>query len=116
MALILILITVCPTLFAGTGPDPKHTEEIKKKVGHYVEREARVSLETYDARKLQGSISEAGPETFVLSNEGRSTTLSYADVKKIKAPMSRRTKQAIVTAIVLGGLFGLVGGALSTDK
>jgi len=42
--------------------------------------------------------------------------LSYSDVKKIKSPMSQRKKSAIVSAVVLGGLFGLVFGALANDK
>ncbi len=113
---MLILVIACPHAFAGAGPDQKHIDKIKKKVSSYIERDLRVSVETFDDRKLHGSISEAGPETFVLTNESRSTTLGYAEVKKIKAPLDPRTKKAIITAIVLGGLFGGLFGLLSQDR
>ncbi|HEV3038208.1 MAG TPA: hypothetical protein VHA33_10570 [Candidatus Angelobacter sp.] len=116
IALVLILGLACPALYAAPGPDQKHVDKIKKKVSTCVEKGSRVSLETYDDRKLQGTISEAGEDNFVLTNEGRSTTLGYAEIKKIKSPMDRRTKGAIVTAIVLGGLLGLVFGAAATDN
>jgi len=107
IALVLILGLACPSAFAGGSPDQKHIEKIKKKVDKCLEKDLKVSVETFDSRKLHGSISEAGPETFVLTNESRSTTLGYADVKKIKSPLDPRTKTAIILSVVVGGLLGL---------
>jgi len=115
VALILVLAIGCSSCFAS-GPDQKHIAKIKKQVSSYMDRGARVVLDTYDQRKLQGSINEAGPESFALYQDGQSTTLKYADVKKIKAPMDRRTKQEITMAIFLTGFFGLIGGLLSQDR
>lgn len=113
---VLILTVTCSQLWASPGPDQKHADKIRKKVIECVERDRRVTIETYDDRRLQGSISEAAADTFVVTNEGRSTTLTYAGVKSIKSPMSAGKKRAIVTAIVTAGLFGLLAGAMSQDK
>ena len=115
IALLLIFGIACPSVYATPDPDQKHINKIKKKVNKCIEKGSRVSMETYDDRKLQGKISEAGVDTFVLTNEGRSTTLGYAEIKKIKSPLDQRTKNVIVTAIVLGGLFGLTAVGLSQD-
>jgi len=74
-----------------------------------------VVVETYDNRRLQGGVSEAGADLFVLRFSGQATTLSYADVKKIKwrSPVTKQVKlipgaTAIVGVIV--GLVALAGG------
>ena len=115
LSLILVFGFVCPSMYAAPGPDQKHIDEIKKKVNACIEKGSRVSMETYDDRKLQGKISEAGVDTFVLTNEGRSTTLAYTEIKKIKSPLDQRTKRAIALAIVTGGLIGLTAVGLSQD-
>ena len=116
IALVLIFGIACPSMYAAPGPDQKHIDKIKKKVNACIEKGSRVSMETYDDRKLQGKISEAGVDTFVLTNEGRSTTLAYTEIKKIKSPLDQRTKRAIALAIVTGGLIGLTAVGLSQDK
>jgi hypothetical protein len=45
-----------------------------------------VTVATADHRELQGSVSEARADNFVLTNRGRSTELSYAEVEKIAWP------------------------------
>ena len=113
---MLVLSIGCSSCFAGSGPDQKHIEKIKKQVSKYLDRGAMVSVETYDQRKLWGEINKAEPGTFVLTVAGQPTTLSYADVKKIKAPMSPATKQRIAIAGVLGGLTGLLLVFAAQDK
>ena len=117
ISLVLVMaMGTLPCLANNDGPDAKHVAKVKQQVGKYLEKGDRVTIETYDQRKLQGAISEANDESFVITVEGRSATLNYNDVKKIKAPMSRSTRSKIVTAAFLAGLFGFLGIALSQDK
>ena len=116
IALILFFGIACSSCMAGGPPDQKHTEKIKQQVIRYLNTGDRVSLETYDQRKLQGAISESRTDSFVLTIEGRSATLNYSEVKKIKSFMSRSKKQMIATIIVTGALFGMTAILLSQDK
>lgn len=106
IATLLVCVFVTPPPCAGQAPDHKHVETVKKKVASCLENSRHLFIETYDDRKLQGLIGEAGPESFVLSFGGKSTTLNYADVKKIKWPsaMSKAAKTAILATTVVGGL------------
>jgi hypothetical protein len=65
---------------------------------------------------MWGSIAEAGPDSFVLMVANTPTTMKYAEVKKIKAPMDGGTRARIVTAIVVGGLLGITLIAASQDR
>ncbi len=115
IAVILALALTGQSLWAK-APDQKHVEKIKSQATKYLDSGNHVSVETYDNRQLGGTITETTAEAFVLTNAASSTKLSYSDVKKIKSPMSRRKKSAIVGAAVLGGLFGLVFAAAANDK
>ncbi len=115
IAAILVFALAGQSLWAK-APEQKHVEKIKSQATKYLDSGNHVSIETNDNRQLGGTITEVNPESFVLANAAGSTTLSYSDVKKIKSPMSQRKKSAIVSAVVLGGLFGLVFGALANDK
>jgi hypothetical protein len=105
VALIVFALTA-GQLFAASAPDPKHIETIKKKVSSCLENSRHVTIETYDGRKLQGSVSEADADSFVLTFHNNSTTLSYADVKRIKwpSPISKTGQAVIVASAVVGGL------------
>lgn len=102
----LLFMFLCFQLSAAAGPDQKHIDKVKRKVAECIEHSRRVTIETYDGRLLQGSIKEAGADTFVLVTTGGITTLKYSDVKNIKWP-SPHMKTGIVVAVVLGGLLGL---------
>lgn len=105
IALLLVLGIGCPACFAGSTPDRKHVEKIKKQVSKYLENGSSVSVETYDQHKMWGAVSEAGPDTFVLTVAGSQTTIPYTDVKKIKSPKDpSQRNQIIVGAIVAGFL------------
>jgi len=81
--LLVLALTPIPT-WASPGADQAHIEVIKKTVAHCVDHQRRVVVETYDKRRLQGVISEARTDDFVLIDAGRATTLSYKDIRKIK--------------------------------
>ena len=54
-------------------------------------------METYDDRLFRGSVSEAAADMFVPVYGGSSTTLQYAEVRKVKWPseLSKQVKVAI---------------------
>ena len=108
VAALLSVFLGCSSCLAGVGPDQKHIEKIKKQVSKCLDRGAMVSVETYDHRKMRGEINQANPDTFELTVAGQPTTLSYADIKKIKSPMSPAMKQRIAITAVLGGLTALL--------
>ena len=107
---LLTFTLACPGLWAQKKPDQKHIESIKKKVANCIDNQRVVAIETYDGRHLQGSIGEAGADSFVLSFKVQNTTLAYSDVKKIKwhSELSRQAKGLIAAAIITGGIFALV--------
>ncbi len=115
LSVALILALPWTALWADAGPDQKHVEKIRQRVAASVQHPRRVSVETYDGRRLQGSIIEAGPDSFTLTNDGRSMNLVYSDVKSIdwRSPVSRQLGGVLIAAMVLGvlvGLVALVGG------
>lgn len=108
ITLVLLLGMGCSQCLAQSGSEQKHIDKIKAQVSKYLEKGTEVSVETYDQRKVWGAINEADADTFVMTVGGKPTTLQYAGVKKIKAPMSPATKSRIAMASVLGGLTGLL--------
>jgi hypothetical protein len=76
--------------------------------------DAQVSLELRDRTKLEGHLSEAGPDSFTVTDkEGKSTTVPYQDVKRARGNnLSTGAKVAIgvgvgaaVTLIILWSLY-----------
>jgi hypothetical protein len=107
---LLISVLASPRTWADPSPDQEHIESIKKKVAKCVDQQKRVVVETYDSRRLQGFISEAGPDDFVLSHAGRTTTLSYRDVRRISwpSPVWKQVKVMAGAAAIVGVIVGLV--------
>lgn len=103
MWLLIFTLTSC-LIWADPGPDQPHIEAVKKKVAECVDHHRRVVVETYDNRRLQGFITEAGPSDFVLSYAGRVTHLSYVDVRKIRwpSPVWNQVKVGLAVAAVVG--------------
>ena len=115
IAFVLMFALAGQSLWAGT-PDEKHLERVRNKVSQFMDDGRHVSVETFDHRKFAGTIVQAGTDDFVLTNAAGATMLSYSDVKKIKSPMDPRTRGAIVSLAVLGGLFGTVIAAVANDR
>jgi hypothetical protein len=110
-AIFLLLFALASTQgWADSGPGQTHAESIRKKVVKCLDQHRRVIIETYDGTRFQGAISEAGSDDFVLSFAGRTTTLSYRDVKKITWPSSlgKQVKIAVAAALIVGTLVGVV--------
>jgi hypothetical protein len=115
IAVVLALAVTTQSLWAA-APDQKHIEKIRNKVSQCMDDNRHVSIETHDHRKFAGTITQAGPDDFVLVNAAGTTTLSYSEVKKIKAPMDAHKRGVIVTLLVLGGLFGTLLAAAANDR
>lgn len=108
--LVIVLALTSSPVWASDHPDQKHVDSIRKKVADCIDHQRRIVVETYDSTRLQGVVSEARADDFVLNYAGRATTISYRDVKKIRWP-SRVMKQVWVfagAAAITGALYGLV--------
>jgi hypothetical protein len=116
IALLLALGIGGPACFAGSGPDQKHVEKIKKQVSKSLENGRAVSVETYDQHKMSGAIVEADPDTFVLTVAGRPTSILYTNVKMIKAPMDPHTRHQIIVLLATVGFFAFLLVELSHDR
>ena len=103
MALIL-------ALGIQAAPDPRHVAQVRRKIESSMQHATRVVIETYDARRLQGSVSEARADSFILTNDGRSTTLTYAEVRRVfaSAQLSKPVTAILVGGVVAGVLLALV--------
>ena len=92
-----ILLAFSLQLPASASPKDEPTvETIKHKIAKSVDEQLRISITTKDGRKLQGYVSQARADDFMLSNEGTSTTLKYDEVSRVKIPMSHGRKLAIL--------------------
>jgi hypothetical protein len=115
IAFVLIFGLAGQSLWAGT-PHEKHVEKVRNKVSQCMDDGRHVSVETLDHRKFAGTITQAGLGDFVLANAAGTTTLSYSDVRNIKAPMDPHKRSVIVSIAVLGGLFGTLIAAAANDR
>ena len=110
MSFLVIFAITSSSLWANPGPNQGQIEVIRKKVAQCVDHQRRVVVETYDSRRLQGVISEARTDDFVLIYAGRVATLSYADIRKIKwqSPVWKHAKAVAAAAGITAAIFGLV--------
>lgn len=104
----ILILTVSGLLSvqAKTGKESQQVEKTRagiQKLG--VGQDARVEIKLRDNTKLKGYISEAGAETFTVTDlkTGASQTVAYPQVKQIKGNnLSTRTKVIIGAAIAAG--------------
>jgi hypothetical protein len=113
---VFLIFTLGTQSLLAAGQDAKHIAKVREKVSQYLDDGRHVSVETMDSRKFAGTIVKAGPDDFMLTNASGQMTFNYSDVKKIKAPMDAHKRSVIVTAAVLGGLFGTLLVAAANDK
>jgi hypothetical protein len=107
---LLLFAFASAQLWADPGPDQSHADSIRKKVVKCLDQHKRIVIETNDGRRIQGVVSEAGSDDFILSYAGRSTTLSYRDVRKISWQSSawKQVQVAVAAVVIVGALVGLV--------
>jgi hypothetical protein len=107
---LLVYTLTCSLIWADSRTDQRYTESVKKKIASCVDQQRRVVVETFDNKQLQGFVTEAGADDFVLSYGGRATTLSYGNVKRVRwpSPVWKQAKLIAGAAAIVGALFGLV--------
>lgn len=113
----LLLQAVAAPALAGTKAenDSRRAEKVRAQVVRLgTGADARVKLELRDKTKLEGYVSEAGAETFAVTDAaGRATTVEYSQVRKARGNnLSTGTKVVIgvgigaaVTLLVLYAMY-----------
>lgn len=84
---LLLQVAAAPALAKSAAEkESKRVETVRAKLDKLgTGKDARVKLELRDKTKLEGYISEAGPESFVVMNKaGVATTVAYPQVAKAK--------------------------------
>jgi hypothetical protein len=90
-------------------PDARLTAKAKADVAAAgVGREARISVKLRQGKKLKGYISQAGEDSFVItdSKTGSTTSIAYADVAEVQRKNGLSTGKAIL--IGAGATFGVL--------
>ena len=123
----LLSIALAISLLHMIGVRPANADSKEEKQAHFAKKikegvskfgtgeAARVKVKLRDKTKLEGYISKADKDSFVVMNPktGASTTIAYANVAQIKGNnLSSGAKLAISVAIVVG-LIVLLGYAVS---
>ena len=87
LATLLLQAAAAPA-FAKTNAerDARRAEKVRTQLSKLgTGSDARVSLELRDKTKLEGYLSEAGSDTFTVTDrEGKTTTVPYQDVNKAR--------------------------------
>jgi hypothetical protein len=122
LSLVILLLPAvnAVTILAQKGQVESPLEKIKANVAKRgVGKKARVTVKLQDGSKLKGYISQAGEESFTLtdSKSGQSKTLAYVDVLQVKGQggLSLGAKLAIAVGITVGALALLYGIACGDD-
>lgn len=91
--------------FAQAGQQQLPVEKVKAAVAKRgVGKKARVTVKLQDGSKLKGYISQAGEDSFTLtdSKTGQTTTLAYREVKQVKGQGGLSTVAKIGIGIGIG--------------
>ena len=104
-ALLLQAVAVPALAKSAAEKESKRAETVRAKLYKLgTGQDARVRVELRDKTRLEGYISEAGPESFVIVNKaGVATTVAYPQVSKAKGNnLSTGAKIAIGVGIGAG--------------
>jgi hypothetical protein len=106
----LIFTMLSAPLAAQPAADQKHAEKVRSRAAYALEHRCDVTVETVDHRQLQGLVSETQADHFVLVLQGRTTTLTYAEVDRItwRQHMPRPVVAALTGIAVAGVLYAVV--------
>ena len=110
-ALSHMMLLMTPMSVNGQGEkDTRLTAIAKADVAAVgIGREARVSVKLRQGKKLKGYISQAGEDSFVVtdSKTGSATSIAYADVAEVQRQKGLSTGKAILIGVgaTLGVLF-----------
>jgi hypothetical protein len=102
---------------ARAGQGKLSIDKVKADVVKRAGKKSRVTVKLQDGTKLKGNISQAGEDSFTLtdSKTGQSRTLAYTEVAQVKGQgLSTLAKVAIITGIGLGVLIIVVAIGIAT--
>jgi Flp pilus assembly protein TadB len=103
--LLLHAVNATPVLaFAQASQRERRVEKVKANVAKRAGKKSRVTVKLQDGSKLKGSITQAGEDSFTLtdSKTGQTSTLAYQDVTEVKGQgLSLTAKILIVAGIAL---------------
>ena len=106
LSALLLQAAAVPALAAtGAEKEARRAEKVRAQLAKLgTGKDALVRLELRDKTKLEGNVSEAGPESFVVVNKaGVATTVTYPQVVKAKGNnLSTGAKIAIGIGIGAG--------------
>jgi hypothetical protein len=105
VVLLLHAVNAMPVLaFAQVGQGERRVEKVKADVARRVGKKSRVTVKLQDGSKLKGRITQAGEDSFTLtdSKTGQTSTLAYRDVTKVEGQgISLAAKIAIGVGIAV---------------
>jgi hypothetical protein len=124
ISLVALLLYVCGAMPSLTIAQSRQGESLVEKVKadvakRGVGKNARVTVKLEDGSKLKGYVSQAGEDSFTLtdSKTGQTRTLMYGDVTEVKKQggLSLAAKIGIGLGIAVGVLALLYGIACGND-
>ena len=87
VAALLCHAAATPVAAAAPAPEgAQSVEKVKAGVAKRAGKKKRVTVEMQDGSKMKGYVSQAGDDSFTLTDAktGQATTLNYRDVSKVK--------------------------------
>ena len=117
-ALLLQSVAVPAFAKSDAGKEARRAEKVRTQLAKLgTGRDARVRLELRDKTRLEGYISEAGAESFVVTDSGgRATTVAYPQVSKAQGNnLSTGAKIAIGVGIGAGIVLLILWAYLADD-
>src|SRR5918993_517760 len=118
VALLLQSAAVPAFAKSDAGKEARRAEKVRTQLAKLgTGRDARVRLELRDKTRLEGYISEAGAESFVVTDSaGKATTVPYPQVKKAQGHnLSTGAKIAIGVGIGAGIVLLILWAYLADD-
>jgi hypothetical protein len=117
-ALLIQSVAVPAFAKSDAGKEARRAEKVRTQLAKLgTGKDARVRLELRDKTKLEGYISEAGAESFVVTDSaGKTTTVAYPQVSKAQGNnLSTGAKIAIGVGIGAGIVLLILWAYLADD-
>ncbi len=116
VVMMLVVLNTSFSLAQSRPEDAGGAAKLKREVTKAFDKNARITVELRDGRKLQGSVMEIAEHEFVLVSDGSSLRLAYSDLARVKRHGSAARKRALVAAGALAGMFGLAIAAAAGTR
>lgn len=103
----IALLLAATLIFSGiVASAQSNAQDAKTQVGQRLrDNKTKVTVETTSGRKVKGTITAAGDDSFIVTKDNRPTSVTYAEVTRIKG-VGWSTGKKI-------GIFAGIGGAVT---